>query len=542
MLTLSFEHPNRFGPSRSAVMSRHGMVATSQPLAALTGVDVLRQGGNAVDAAVAAAALLNVMEPMSTGIGGDAFALIYEAKTGKVVGLNASGRSAYAATLEEYQRRLGAQGSHEIPSHGLLAATVPGTVDGWAMAIKRFGRLSLASLLAPAIRAAEEGFAVAPQTAIFWTQGRELLLQSPDSAQTWLLPNGRAPRSGEVFKNPRLGRTLRLIAEGGRDVFYKGEIADAIVRFSEANGGLFTHADFADHAANWVEPIAIHYRGYDILELPPNGQGIAVLEALHVLAQEDLMTMGHNTPDAIHLQIEAVKLALHDSRRYVTDPEVVEIPVEGLLSAEYARRQRARILMEQALEQPMAGSPKGGDTVYICAADAEGNVVSFISSVFTPWGCGWTVGDTGILLQNRGSSFSLDPNHVNVIAPHKRTRHTIIPAMMLYRGKPLMTFGFVGGDMQVQAQVQFICNVVDFGMNVQEALDAPRWRYEGSGASVALESAIPYDAWADLTRRGHDISGSDGFFGGGQAILIHPEYGTLQGGSDSRRDGCAIGY
>ena len=542
MLKLSFDHPNRWGPSRSAMMSGHGIVATSQPLAALAGVEILQRGGNAVDAAIAAAAMLNVVEPMSTGIGGDAFAVIYEAKTARLLGLNASGRSAYAATLEEYRYRLAEREAQEIPSDSLLAITVPGTVDGWAAAIERCGRMPLGEVLAPAIRAAEEGFPVAPQTALAWSAGREFLLRTSDSAKTWLYQNGGGPRPGEVFKNPRLARTLRLIAEEGRELFYKGEIADAIVHFSERNDGLFTHADFSSHTPTWVEPISVKYRGYDIFELPPNGQGIAVLEALNVLAQDNLHELGHNTSETVHLQLEAMKLALHDCRRYISDPQFVQIPVTGLLSEEYGKKQRSRISMDRAIECPVAGSPISGDTVYVCAADTEGNVVSFINSIFVPWGSTLTVGETGILLHNRGSSFSLDPNHVNVIAPHKRTRHTIIPAMMLYEGKPVITFGFVGGDMQAQAQVQFICNVVDFGMNVQDALDAPRWQYNGSGASTALEQEMPSDVWAELSKRGHEITGSNGFFGGGQAILIHPEYGTFQGGSDSRRDGCAIGY
>ena len=538
----SFTCPNCFGPSRSVVMSTHGMVATSQPLAALAGVEILQQGGNAIDAAVATAAILNVIEPMSTGIGGDAFALIYEAETGKVTGLNASGRSPYAATLEEYQRRLAAQGSKEIPGNSLLAVTVPGATDGWVACLQRGGALPLAQVLAPAIRAAEEGFAVAPQTALTWEQGRELLSSHPDSAKTWLFPDGHAPRPGEVFRNPFLARTLRLIAEGGRDAFYEGEIAAALVRFSERNGGLFAQADFGNHTSTWVEPISVNYRGYEILELPPNGQGIAALEALHILAKEDLAEMQHNTSDTIHLQLEAMKLALHDCKACVTDPEFSHIPVEGLLSQSYASKQRARISMTTAIQCPTVGTPSAGDTVYLCTADAEGNVVSFINSIFVPWGSGLTVGDTGILLQNRGYSFSLDPDHVNVIAPHKRTRHTIVPAMMLSQGKPLIAFGFVGGDMQVQGHVQFVCNVLDFGMNIQDALDAPRWRYEGDGASIALEKGIDSNVKLELSRRGHQPSGSEGFFGGGQVILIHPEYGTFQAGSDSRRDGCSIGY
>jgi gamma-glutamyltranspeptidase/glutathione hydrolase len=539
MLALSFDRHSRFGPSRSVVMGKHGMVATSQPLAALTGVEILREGGNAIDAAIAAAAMLNVVEPMSTGIGGDVFAIIYEAKSAKPVGLNASGRAAYSATLKEYQRRLSNQ---EIPSDSLLAVTVPGAVDGWVSALERFGRMSLSEILAPAIRAAEEGFPVAPQTSSAWIAGREYLLRHPDSAKTWLYPDGHAPRPGEVFKNPYLARTLRLIAEGGRDAFYKGEIAETLVRFSEKNGGLFTHADFSDHTSTWVEPISVKYRGYDVCELPPNGQGVAVLEALSILAHDDLNQMGHNAPDTIHLQLEAMKLALHDCKRYVTDPEFFKVPVEELISANYARDQRQRISMKEAIKVPAQSAPVHGDTAYLCVADGEGNVVSFINSLFIPWGSGITVGDTGILLQNRGSSFSLDPNHANVIAPHKRTRHTIIPAMIMCEGRPLITFGFVGGDMQAQAQVQFICNLIDFGMNLQDALDAPRWQYLGSGTSICLESGVASSSLAELVRRGHQVRSGEFFFGGGQAILIHPEYGTLQGGSDSRRDGCAIGY
>lgn len=542
MLELSFERPNRFGPSRSSVMSQHGMVGTSQPLAAEVGIEILRQGGNAVDAAVAVAAMLNVLEPMSTGVGGDAFAIIYEAKTGRVRGLNASGRTAYAATLAEYERRLGGPGVQAIPSNSLLAVTVPGTVDGWATAVHSCGRMTLAQVLAPAIRAAEEGFPVAPQTALTWKEWQHALVQHPDSVKTWLGSPEGAPRPGELFRCSSLANTLRLIAEGGRDAFYNGPLAKAIIELSEENGGLLTHSDFVEHSSTWVETISVNYRGYDVLEMPPNGQGIAALEALQILGQDDIAALGHNTPQTIHLQLEAIKCALHDSKQCVTDPEFANIPVEELLSSEYAKQQRHRISTERAAWSLEASSAKKGDTVYLCVADDDGNVVSFINSIFFPWGTGITVGDTGIVLQNRGSSFSLDPAHANVIAPHKRTRHTIIPAMMLAEGKPLISFGFVGGDVQPQGQVQFLCNVIDFGMNLQDALDAPRWRYEGSGASIALESAIPHETWQDLTTRGHEIAGSGGFFGGGQALLIHPEYSTFQSGSDSRRDGCAIGY
>jgi gamma-glutamyltranspeptidase/glutathione hydrolase len=543
MLRLSVESPNQFGPSRAAVMGTRGMVATSQPLAALAGVEILRQGGNAVDAAVCAAAMLNVIEPMSTGIGGDLFAIVYLASEGKVLGLNASGRSAYAATLDEYRARLSDTGAAAIEMYGPLAVTVPGTVDGWSAILERCGRMRLAQVLGPAIRAAEQGFAVAPHAAFHWQEGEKLLAARPDSARTWLTKSGRAPRAGELFRNQPLANTLRLIAEHGRDAFYVGPIADQIVRFFEAGGGLFTYSDFADCNSDWVTPLSAGYRDYEILELPPNGQGIVTLEALSILGGYDLAGMGYHNPDAIHLQVEAAKLALHDARKFVTDPAFVEVQPESLLSEAYIGGQRSRIAMGAADANPQPAGPANGDTVYVCAVDSEGNVASLINSIFVPWGSGITVGDTGILMQNRGFGFSLDPAHVNVIAPHKRTRHTIIPGMVMRSGKPLAAFGCVGGDMQPQGQVQFLCNMIDFGMNVQDAIDAPRWRYEGTGADLALEAGFSPEIINELVSRGHQITGrNSGFFGGAQAIVIHPEYGTLQGGSDSRRDGCAIGF
>ena len=522
-------------------MSKHGMVVTSQPLAALSGVEILRAGGNAIDAAVGVAAMLNVIEPMATGVGGDAFAIIYQARTGKMLGLNASGRSAYGATLEEYRRRLG-EDAKEIPSGSILAVTVPGSVDGWSAAIERCGRMTLKDVLAPAIQAAEEGFPVAPQTALTWREWQHALTPCADSVNTWLTSPAGAPRPGEIFKCPALANTLRSIAEDGRDAFYRGPIAESIVSFSEQNGGLLNSADFAAHSSTWVDPISINYRGYDILELPPNGQGVAVLEALQIIANDDLRALHHNSPRTIHLQLEAIKSALWDSKQFVTDPTFSDSELEKLLSARYAERRRLEISDDRALRQPEQASAANGDTVYLCVADNEGNVVSFINSIFFPWGTGLTVGDTGVVLQNRGSSFSLDAGHANRVEPHKRPRHTIIPAMMMENGKPLMAFGFVGGDVQPQGQLQFLNNVIDFGMNLQDALDAPRWRYETADGSVGLETAIPDETAKSLKHRGHEIAGSKGFFGGGQALFIHPEYGTFQGGSDSRRDGCAIGF
>jgi gamma-glutamyltranspeptidase/glutathione hydrolase len=527
---------HHFGPSRSAVMCRHGAVATSQPLAALAGVRALQEGGTAMDAAVTTAAVLNVVEPMSTGIGGDAFAIFYDAKSQRLGAINGSGRSPQAASYEEVFMRL--QGA-ELSPVSPLTWMVPGTVDAWTTALQLAGRMSLEDALRPAIEIAEEGFAVAPQTAATWSAFENVLAQHNDSARTWLCAGKRAPRPGEIFRCAQLASTLRAIAEGGRDAFYEGEIADAIVEFSEREGGLFSTADFRDHASDLPEPLRGSYRGFQVLGFPPNSQGVAALEALAMLDGYDIAGMQHNSADAMHLQIEAMKIALHDAHELVADRPASS--VSRLLASDYIESQRARISRKRADAQP-GPAASHGDTVYICAVDREGNAASLINSVYMPWGSGYTVGNTGILLQNRGHCFSLDEQSPNVIGAGKRSRHTLAPAMVLSDNRPLMVFGFVGGDMQVQAQVQFLCNVIDFGMNVQDGLDAPRWRYNGTGASIALEAAVPAQPQADLQKLGHQSSGADGFFGGGQAILIAHEYGTLQAGSDSRRDGCAIGY
>jgi gamma-glutamyltranspeptidase/glutathione hydrolase len=536
-----FQEANRFGPSRSSVICVHGAVATSQPLATLTGVHILEQGGSAADAAVAAAAILNVIEPMSTGVGGDVFALYFDSSKGQTFAVNGSGRSPAAATLGEVRNRLAKAGKTDLPFDSPLTWTVPGAVDAWEVVLKKWGRMSLADVLAPAIRAAEEGFAVAPQTAATWMASEGFLSRHGDSARTWLSADGHAPRPGQRFQVASLGRTLRSIAEGGREAFYRSPIADAIVAFSERNGGLFTKDDFAGHASDFPQPLRGSYRGYEVLAFPPNSQGVAVLEALAILGSDDLASMGPNNIETIHLQVEAMKLALHDAQCYVTDPQVCQVKSEFLLTNDWVKAQRGLISAQRAIADPVAASTSG-DTVYICAVDQDGNAASFINSVYMPWASGYTVGDTGILLQNRGHCFSLDPNCLNVLGPAKRCRHTLAPGMVLEDGRPLLVFGFVGGDMQVQAQVQFLCNVIDFGMNIQDALDAPRWRYNGTGASLAIESAIGADTAAKLIARGHQITGAEGFFGGGQAVLIDRNLGSLQAGSDGRRDGCAIGY
>ena len=530
--------PNRFGPGRSAVICQHGAVATSQPLAAQGGLQILREGGNAVDAAVATAAILNVVEPMSTGIGGDAFMLVYQPKDGVIRGLNASGRAPYAAEPEFFTK----QGLQQIPAFGsMYPVTVPGTIDGWETLLDECGTMTLAEVLQPAIHYAENGFPVSPQISLAWQESAGMLAQHPDTARTYL-KNGKAPAPGEVFHQPNLARIFRLIAEGGRETFYQGEIAEKIVEFSDQNGGLFTRADFAAHSSDWVEPISANYRGYDVYEIPPNGQGIAALLALNIVQGFEFGAMGHNSPEHLHAAIEAMKLGFSDLYKYVTDPTFVDVPVDGLLSESYTESQRARISPERASQQPNPGDlAMGSDTVYLSVVDRERNVVSFINSLFAGFGSGLVAGDTGIMLQNRGAGFSLDPDHANCIAPHKRTLHTIIPGMIAKDGVPLVTFGVMGGQMQAQGHLQFVCNLVDFNMDVQGALDAPRFRVMDD-SRVMLETGIPMNTQAALAQRGHHILSGQTFFGGGQAIFIHPSFDTLVSGSDPRRDGCAVGY
>jgi gamma-glutamyltranspeptidase/glutathione hydrolase len=401
--------------------------------------------------------------------------------------------------------------------------------------------MTLGDVLKPAIEHAENGFPVSPQISLAWQEAAGLLSSTPDAAKTYLI-NGYAPQPGEMFYQPNFANTLHLIAEGGREAFYRGEIAEKIVQFSNENGGLFTMQDFADHTSNWVEPISTNYRGFDVYEIPPNGQGIAALLALNIAEGFDLRSMGHNSEAALHCLIEAMKLGFADLYQYITDPDVEDVPVTGLLSNEYTEHQRARIDLDRANTDPIAGAPPmGSDTVYLCAVDKDRNVVSFINSLFAGFGSGMVAGDTGIMLQNRGAGFSLNPNHVNRIAPHKRTMHTIIPGMIAQNGVPLVTFGVMGGQMQPQGHLQLVSNLVDFNMDVQSALDAPRFRVV-EGSTVTIEEGVPMNVLSGLARKGHQLLPPHTFFGGGQAIFIHPEHNTLIAGSEPRRDGCAVGY
>lgn len=536
--------------SRSVVLARRGMVATSHPLAAEVGVEILRQGGNAADAAIAVNAMLGVVEPMSCGIGGDLFVLYWDAKTKTLHGLNGSGRAPKAISREVFAERQ----LTEIPLNGPLCWTVPGCVDGWEELRSRFGRKPLAEILAPAIHTAEEGFPVSELIASNWDGNTTNLAKWPDSASTWL-PGGRAPKFGEIFRNPNMAESLRLIAEGGRDAYYKGSIADRICQFSAANGGYFQKEDFANHKSEWVDPISTDYRGHTVWELPPNGQGLAALEMLNILESYDLKTMGPYSPDYLHLLIETKKLAFADRAKYFADPKFGLVPVKSLLSKEYAARQRKRINPNKAATEVPAGdlAITKGDTVYLCVVDSEGNCCSFIQSLYMSFGSKVTPGDVGFCLQNRGSQFSLLADHANRLEPGKRPFHTIIPAMVTKEGQPWLVFGVMGGDMQAQGQVQVLVNMIDFGMNVQQAGDAARIYHSGSasptgapaaaqGGEVAIESGIPAATIKALTERGHTIVRDPGSFGGYQAIMIDRERGVLHGGTDPRKDGAAVGY
>lgn len=536
--------------SRSAIAAQHGIVATSQPLAAQAGLEILKQGGTAADAAIATSAMMGLVEPMSCGIGGDIFVIYWDAKTQKLYGLNGSGRSPYKLTREVFAQK----GLKEIPSEGPLSWNVPGCVAGWEDLRARFGNKPLAELLAPAIEYAEQGFPVSEIIAGGWSSSRQSLLQWPDSAKTYL-PDGKAPKEGQIFRNPNLARSYRDIASHGRDAFYKGDIAKAIVEFSETNGGYFTLADFADHKSDWIDPVSTNYRGYDVWELPPNGQGIAALEILNLIEGYDVRAMGPGSPDWLHLFIEAKKLAYADRAKFYADPDFNRLPTAELISKPYAEKRRKLIDMAHAAREVPAGDPKlvSGDTIYLTVVDKDRNCCSLIQSNFHSFGSQVVPGDVGFVMQNRGQLFALDEHHLNRLEPHKRPFHTIIPAMVTKDGKPWFSFGVMGGDMQPQGHVQVLVNMIDFGMNVQEAGDYGRVRHNGSpeptgepaasdGGKVTVESGITEETIAALRQRGHNVLRSRGDFGGYQGIMIDWENGTLRGATEARKDGCAVGY
>lgn len=522
-------------------MGARGAVCTSQTLASTVALEILRDGGNAIDAAVCAAAVLGVVEPFSTGIGGDCFALVWSAREGRLFGINGSGRAPNALTVELLEER----GLSAMPPHGMLPVTVPGAIDAWSELLARFGRRRLADVLAPAIDIAERGF---PVTEIIQHQWELILrfgvIQHPDAVRT-LSRDGAPPALGELFRMPELAASMRLIADGGAEAFYQGPIAEKIVAFSRANGGVHAMEDFAAHRSTWVEAISTDYRSYQVCEIPPNGQGLAALIALNVLETFDLTKLPIDSPELAHLRIEAVKLAYADRTRFIADPERASVPTAGLLSKDYARDRAALVNRELARERVEAGAPsRGTDTVYLATADADGNVVSFINSLFMPFGSGIVAGDTGIVLQNRGYGFVVDRQHPNCVAPGKRPFHTIIPGMILRDGKPVVSFGVMGGDVQAQAHVQVVSNLIDYGLNIQEALDFPRFNYLQDN-QVAFE--IDWDAatLAKLSAMGHVVLDENaallrGGFGGGQGIMIDPTTGCFWSGSDRRKDGCAL--
>ncbi|MDA1162200.1 MAG: gamma-glutamyltransferase [Planctomycetota bacterium] len=536
--------------SRSVVIATNGIVATSHPLAAQVGLDVLKNGGNAADAAIATSAMMGLVEPMSCGIGGDLFVIYWDATTEKLYGLNASGRSPYAMNREVFKDK----GLDEIPLHGVLPWSVPGCVGGWEELRRSFGTMSFEKLLQPSIDYAEAGFPVTQIIAGYWLSGEERFQDWPDSAKTYL-KNGRAPREGEIFRNPYLATTYRAIARGGRNAFYKGGIAQQIVDFSERNGGCFSMRDFADHTSQWVEPVSTNYRGYDVWELPPNGQGIAALEMLNVLEGFDVKKLGHNSADLIHVFLEAKKLAFADRAKFYADPDFNKLPVTELISKEYGVRQRARIDMQKAATDVDPGDPVigQGDTIYLTVVDKDRNCCSFIQSNFHGFGSQVVPGDVGFVIQNRGQLFNLDPDHLNTLEPHKRPFHTIIPAFVTKDNKPFFCFGVMGGDMQPQGHVQILMNLIDFGMNVQAAGDAARINHVGSqtptgspmwsnGGEVGLESGVSVGVRKELERRGHILRRDTGSVGGYQGILIDWANGTLHGATEVRKDGAAVGY
>jgi gamma-glutamyltranspeptidase/glutathione hydrolase len=539
-------------PTRSEVIAMQGMAATSQPLASQVALDVLKRGGTAVDAAIAANATIGLMEPTGNGVGGDLFAIVWDAKTKKLYGLNGSGRSPRSLTLATLRSELEKLNSATIPRTGPLPVSVPGTVDGWFELHGKFGRLPMKELLAPAIAYARSGFPVTEVIAEGWARNAKVLAKYPGFAETYM-PNGRAPAKGEVFRNPLLANTLQAIADGGRDAFYKGDIARRIEIYMRANGGYLTAADMAAHQSEWVEPVSTNYRGYDVWELPPNTQGIAALQMLNILEAYDLKSMGFGSAEYLHLLIEAKKLAFEDRARFYADPEFARIPLERLLSKEYAAKRRNLISDRAAPEYPAdTKALDQSDTIYMTVADSAGNMVSLIQSNYRGMGSGMTPTGCGFILQDRGELFALEEGHANSYAPGKRPFHTIIPAFVTKDGKPWLSFGVMGGGMQPQGHVQVLVNLIDFGMNLQEAGDAPRARHDGSseptgermrnGGTVALEvGALPATVKA-LEALGHEVSVSnDGDFGGYQAILRNAE-GVYFGASESRKDGAAQGY
>ena len=547
--------------TRSPVLAINGMAATSHPLASQVAIDILQAGGNAIDAAIAANASIGLMEPTGNGIGGDLFAIVWDPITQKLYGLNGSGRSAKGQTLAQLKAKIG--NVSQIPNWGTPPVTVPGTVDAWFELHQKFGKLPMAKNLAPAIQYANQGFPVTEVIAYYmglYQQRYEKLyrageIEEIDNYQATFLIDGKAPKTGEIFKNPDLAKTLELVAKNGRDAFYKGSIAKTMDAYFKRIGGPLRYEDFASHTSTWVSPVSVNYRGYDVWELPPNGQGIAALQMLTVLENFDLASMGHNSSDYLHVMTEAKKLAFEDRARFYADPEYQQIDLTYLLSKQYGKARAKLINMKQAATQVDHGDPKliEGDTIYLTVADSNGMMVSLIQSNYRGMGTGLVADGLGFIFQNRGAQYSLTQGHPNVYAPGKRPFHTIIPAFITKDDKPYMSFGLMGGAMQPQGHVQMVTNIVDFGMNVQQAGDAARFHHKGStsptwegrmkgGGTLELESGVSAHVVRELQKRGHKIHITSGPFGGYQAILKDLNTGVYHGASEMRKDGQAQGY
>ena len=537
--------------TRSEVYAPRAMAATSHPLATQIALDVMKAGGSAVDAAIAANAALGLMEPTGNGIGGDLFAIVWDPATRKLHGYNGSGRSPRSLTLAEFERR----GLKEIPAHGPLPVTVPGAVDGWFALHERFGKRPMADNLAPAIGYARDGHPVHEVIAYYWDRSVPRLSKWPGFREQFTI-DGRAPRTGETWKNPHLANTLQRIAEGGRDAFYKGDIARTIDAYFKANDGFLSYDDLAAHRGEWVDPVSTRYRGVDVWELPPSGQGIAALQILNLLEPYDLKAYGFGSPEHVHLFTEAKKLAFADRAASYADPDFYRSPVERLISKDYARERGRLISMDRAMQAAEPGvipQLNQGDTIYLTTADADGMMVSLIQSNYRGMGSGMAPPGLGFILQDRGEQFVLKAGHPNSYAPGKRPFHTIIPAFVTRDGKPWLSFGVMGGAMQPQGHVQILLNLIDFGMNLQEAGDAPRIQHDGStepagqatamadGGELDLETGFPYETVRALMRKGHSVRFADGPYGGYQAIMVNPQGGYI-GASESRKDGQAAGY
>jgi len=546
----SFDRVTGLGhASRSEIIAPHGMAATSQPLATQIALDILRAGGSAVDAAIAANAALGLMEPTGSGIGGDLFAIVWDADKKELAGLNASGRAPALMTIEYFHDH----GMDKIPPHGPLPVSVPGAVDGWFELHGRYGRLPMSEILAPAIAYARNGFPVSVVIAFYFGLGADVRKEFPGFAETFM-SDGKMPQKGEMFRNPRLANTYEAIARGGRDAFYNGDIAKKIDAYMTEQGGLLRYEDLAAHRSEWITPVSTSYRGWDVYELPPNGQGIAALQILNILEGYDIESMGFGSAEYLHTLVEAKKLAYEDRAKFYADMDFADVPVETLISKEYADERRQLISMKSAAQSLPAGDIKleEGDTIYLTVADNDGNMVSLIQSNYRGMGSGMTPGDLGFVLQDRAELFSLDENHANALEPGKRPFHTIIPAFVMKDGKPLMSFGVMGGAMQPQGHVQIIVNMLDFGMNLQEAGDSARIRHGGSsqptgevmvdGGTIFMERGFSDETRNGLEALGHKLGDTDGSFGGYQAILRDHEQGVYYGASEVRKDGQAAGY